>query len=362
MRNRQVLGVPASPRDLTADWLSAALKAGDPSLPPIESVVVEPLDQGMGVTTQILRLSLTYRAGGEGPATLIAKMATTAPAMREAAVLFGFYQREVSFYRTLATSLPIATPRCYAAAIEPATHAFVLVLEDLSAGLKGDQVAGLTLAQAELAIDRLADLHADQWNRSDLAVRRIAPPLGEPPYSNFKTRHQAAWSSFECFIDARRSPLMRQVGARLADALDGLIKTCTDGPLTLCHGDFRADNLIFGARDVTALDWQMTTHATGAFDVGYLLSGSVDSGLRQRREFDLLRRYHSRLTARGVAGYDFDLCRRHYRCAVLIAFTYCVQGGAASDLTHPRTAALFDCMVRRCEAAVEDLSLLELIG
>ncbi|GIT00780.1 MAG: hypothetical protein CM1200mP26_24920 [Acidimicrobiales bacterium] len=40
------------------------------------------------------------------------------------------------------------------------------------------------------------------------------------------------------------------------------------GPTTLCHGDFRLDNLFFrpgdGGPEVTAIDWQICVRTAGA--------------------------------------------------------------------------------------------------
>ncbi|MEA3055453.1 MAG: hypothetical protein QOD30_885, partial [Actinomycetota bacterium] len=50
------------------------------------------------------------------------------------------------------------------------------------------------------------------------------------------------------------------------------------GPLTLLHGDLRADNLFFTPgpdREVVALDWQIAVTGRAAYDVGYLLAQSV---------------------------------------------------------------------------------------
>ena len=49
-------------------------------------------------------------------------------------------------------------------------------------------------------------------------------------------------------------------------------------PLTLAHGDYHLENLMFPAEGQNApvvLDWQITMHATGVFDLGYFLSQSL---------------------------------------------------------------------------------------
>ena len=360
------MSVPKSAEEITPAWLMQAVADhGRERLDGLSTVRAQEVGDYSGVTTRIVRLGLDYEPGGRGPPSLVAKLATGAREMREAARFYGFYKREVAFYASLADTLSLRTPRCWAAVLDEETHDFALVMEDLGRWTRTDQVDGLTLEQARRAVDALASLHLEWWARPELvALTEVIQPLAQPPYSNFGMRHAAAWNRFEDFLKGRVSPSMLRLGEKLAGALDGLVASISDGPLTLCHGDFRADNLLFepGGAGLAVVDWQMSTQARGAFDVGYLLSGSVQSADRRAWELDLLRNYHARLIAGGVAGYEFATCLADYRNSALVAFTYCVQGGAASDLSNPRIAALFDCIARRCEAAVNDLHLHELVG
>ena len=137
-------------------------------------------------------------------------------------------------------------------------------------------------------------------------------------------------------------------------------------PDTICHGDFRADNLMFAreadALSIVAVDWQVAMQARGSFDIGYMMGGSVSSEWRRDREIELLSLYHGRLIEGGVVGYDFNACLYDYRCAVLIGYAYWVQAGAATDLTHPRTEALFDSFAHRLDAATVELGLAEFVA
>ena len=63
----------------------------------------------------------------------------------------------------------VSVSACHAAEIDLATGEFVLVLEDLSPCVQGDQLAGCTVDQAALAMDELAKLHAPRWNDPALA-------------------------------------------------------------------------------------------------------------------------------------------------------------------------------------------------
>ena len=134
---------------------------------------------------------------------------------------------------------------------------------------------------------------------------------------------------------------------------------------TICHGDFRADNLMFAVGDggagLITVDWQGPMQARGAYDVGYLMSMSLTTALRREHEGGLLRGYHDRLLAGGVEDYPYDEFFEDYRRGLLIGFTLPVQAGGAADMTHPRTLALFDSAVRRMDAALQDHGLAEFV-
>jgi hypothetical protein len=363
-----MVAIPKLASDITADWLSAALREGGHDLPPIVSMEISRIGEGVGVLSEIYRLKLSYANGAAGPSSLVVKIPPPVQPIRDLAASYGFYEREVIFYRDLAPRVPMRSAACYAAAFDPATQDFVLLLEDICNARPGDQVSGLTLDQVKASVDALAAFHAAWWGRPELKdLEGVVQPFGVPPYSDFSARHGGAWASFHPFLKDKISPRMMRVGERMASELDRVIDEAMDGPRTLCHGDFRADNLMFetagdGKVGLIVLDWQILMQGVGAFDLGYMMSGSVATDLRREHEMELLRGYHAKLLASGVQGYDFAQCLEDYRRSLLIGFTYCVQGGAPSDMSNPRMAALITAMAHRCEAAVEDHGLDEFLN
>jgi aminoglycoside/choline kinase family phosphotransferase len=240
-------------------------------------------------------------------------------------------------------------------------------MEDLAPAKSADQLAGMALDEVRLAIESVADLHARWWDRPELeSLETIIQPWGCPPYANIDARYQAAWAVVEPWFACRVSSESRRVAERLATRMDQLAIDMATPPRTICHGDFRADNLMFnreaGALTMAAVDWQVAAQLPGTFDIGYLMGGSVTRELRREHEMNLLSLYHRRLTEHGVAGYDFDVCLRDYRRAVLCGFSYWVQTAAAADLTQPRTEALLDVWARRLDGATLELGLAEFVA
>jgi len=364
-----MITIPSSVGDISVDWLRASVRPGDAAaFANLTSVSAQPLGGDAGMASDLHRLSLGYAPGAPpGPATLVVKMPSSVPEVREMARGWGQYQREVLFYRDIAATIAMRTPKPYVAEFDPQTQWFVLVMEDLAPATDGNQTVGLPLDHARLALGEIAVLHATWWNRPELAALETAiKPFGEGPWAGAGERHAAAWPAFDKFLAGRASPEMRRVTERMAYVVEPMMRDMARGSRTLCHGDFRADNMMFpvvgGGAALIIVDWQAPLQARGAFDVGYLMSMSLTTDLRRAHEADLLRGYHDRLVAAGVEDYAYDAFLHDYRRGLLIGFTYVVQGGAAADLTHPAAEALFDSAVRRVDAAVQDHGLGEFVN
>ena len=55
-------------------------------------------------------------------------------------------------------------PRCYFSGLHDDSDSFCLLLEDIESGEVGDQIAGWSLPQVELAVAELARFHAAWWD------------------------------------------------------------------------------------------------------------------------------------------------------------------------------------------------------
>ena len=114
---------------------------------------------------QPLRVTLRYDSNQpDAPTTLVAKLPATALPMRRALSGLGWYETEIRFYEEIAPNFGTRTPRRYFTAMEPDDLNYVLLMEDVTSGTVGNQIAGASLHQAEIAIDELARIHAAWWN------------------------------------------------------------------------------------------------------------------------------------------------------------------------------------------------------
>ena len=359
--------IPERAADITPAWLADVL--GD-ALEPVADVRTEPLGEGVGILAEVSRLRLRYVGGDDAdparrPATLIAKCPSPHPENVALAQAMGFYEREVNFYRQLASRLVVGVPRCVHADMVDGGVPFVLLLEEITGARTIDQVEGASLADCERVIDAVVGLHAHFWDTPELWALDWLPPMNNPLYKAAQGLGEAKWPAFEArWRDRLPADAMHWVAAVTPVYPDVLDWWADQGHPTYAHTDYRADNLLFGgsAGDdaITVLDWQLCTRHVGAWDVANFLGQSVAVDDRRTWEHDLLRRYHDGLVAAGVAGYPFERCWRDYRYCLLQQAWAQV---AVSDLDphNDRGRRLLDAMTTRAFAAVADHAAGELL-
>lgn len=189
---------------------------------------------------------------------------------------------------------------------------------------------GLDERQAKAALSWLAAFHAACWG-ADAEQLGLWP---EACYWHLATRQDEL---------AEMGRDWRQLQAA-APELDRRLR---DSPWrTLCHGDFKTENLLFSSGgnsgsslQCAAYDYQYVGGGCGTKDVVYLLCSGVQARLLQAPadEEALLRHYHSELlgglaataaapqgsgvgcpaaAARAVEQYSFDVLRQEYRLAM----------------------------------------------
>ena len=360
--------LPTSPDQLTAAWLTDALRQRDVLRGgEVRSFRSDVIGQGVGFMGQLARVELEYEpAEAMGPRSLIAKFPTPAPENREIAEIFRFYEIETRFYEEIAHQIELRTPRCYYSAYDPQTGDFILLLEDLAPAQVGDQVVGCTVDQAELAIRELAKFHAAWWENPRLAE------LDWMPYTNESVRAQAAqdnyqkaWTPFVENFGNQVPPEILSIGERFGQHVIPLMDQRAAEPRTIMHGDYRLDNLFFGTDqggpELAVVDWQIVSKGRGIFDLAYFMTGTLKPDDRRAVERDLLKLYHNILVERGVRGYDFDQLWEDYRGSVLFCWLYAVIVLGRLDVTNERGLALFTANLERAVAAILDLNAGELL-
>ena len=359
MRAAAELPIADTAEALTPEWLTAALRAGPAGLADDVAVTaIEATPVGTGQMSDSIRLALTYDGPTDAPSSIIAKIPAADPTSRATGLSLRSYEIEVRFYQELAPRLPMRTPHVLHADIEVSTGRFVLLQEDMAPAQQGDQLAGCTLDQASVAVDELVKLHAPFWG--DPALDEL-DWLHRDPEGNRTFMTMFLPNLWDGFRERYRDQLGTEVhaaGDSLFAALGAYLDP-GDTPLTVVHGDYRLDNLLFdptpGGVPIAVVDWQTCTHGAGLQDVSYFIgAGFASAEERASAEEHLVRRYHDGLLAAGVEGYAWDQCWTDYR---RLTYGGLIMALAASMLVEQteRGDEMFMAMAHRHSRHVLDL-------
>ena len=341
--------MPTSADDVTAEWLSSVTDFD------IASARPELIGVGIGVTSAVYRVHLD---GPSCPDTIIMKMPALDPAAVFTSTVLRMYHREVGFYNHLADQSPIRVPTGHFGTIDEETAQFVLLIEDLGEKRCVDQVVGMELGDAEHAVDELAAWQAQFWGKADEIVDRgLAMSLGDPIYpAVLPMVFTEGWEKVTGTVDLPAS--IRTVGEKWVGGFESLLQEMCQGPNTLAHGDYRADNMLFDDDgSLVLLDFQLIGSGTAAYDLAYFITQSLDAELAADHERELFDRWIEGLRAGGVAADDLGHQWDHYRKAALFCLCYPIVASRGMDLDDPRQMALLNCMNTRYARAVEQLDL-----
>jgi hypothetical protein len=357
------MAIPSGVEAITADWLTGALRVGDPSSTAVvDDFDLEPIGLGVGVMSVLFRITPRY-AEGDGPATLIVKLAPPYDQVRAVAAGYRFYEREVAVYNNLCDDLVLRPPRCWYAAHDLETGDFALVLEDLCDHRVADQLEGCTPEDAELVVLQTARQHAKWWGDPRLTSLPFMQSPAEPPYPQFQEENiKQCWPVFLERFGDRVSDRIRVLGDNWADIGPNIMRDTDNHPTTLNHGDLRLDNIFFddASSTITLVDWQIAFRANGLSDLAYFMSQSLTVDDRRAHEDRLVHLYHETLMSGGVKDYGFDELWTDYRTATLFCLAYPLSAGAL-ELVNDRAVDLVNAMFDRSVAAIEDLDADELV-
>lgn len=308
---------------VTPEWLTSVL-ADNGIDATVESVRADRI--GTGQIGDSYRLSMGVRdhpAPREAaPRTLVVKLPAADETSRGAGVATGNYEKEAWFYEHLASTVAIRTPRCWFAAAVGGTADATLVLEDLAPAEQGDQIAGCSAAEAELALIELARLHGPRWDD---------PTLADVPWLGRRTPE--AVDGVQMLYDLvlpgfleRYGPRIGQDAVAIVERLGASLTTWLmsyDGPLTLTHGDYRLDNLMFGTGTGPAVvDWGGIGHGSAANDLAYFLGAGLLPNDRRAAETELIDAYRTELARFGVdvtTGWLWNEYRRGTFAGLLVS-------------------------------------------
>ncbi len=343
------------PNDVTPQWLSDVLvhaginaKVSDFSMKPI----------GTGQLGQNIRFELQY-SEGEGPSSLVGKFASDDPTSRETGIAVNDYLKEVLFYQQLAGSLDVTLPKIYFSAIRlEQPDEFVILMQDLSPAVQGDQLLGCDADTASLAMKELAGIAGPRW--CDPSLKDIAW-LSPPPIENaspgelFDMLMPGFIARYEDSLSKDHLELVLSLGKQFSNYADPEPEI-----FTIAHIDYRLDNMMFGGpNELTIVDWAPGL-GSGAGDAAYFMGTGMEAQLRRKDERHLIKEYHDRLLAYNIDNYSFDKCWLDYRRRSFGGLIMAVIASMIVEQTE-RGDQMFMTMARRSSDMALELDALELL-
>ncbi len=316
---------------------------------------------GTGQTGANGRFAISWDNSEGRPGSFVTKF----PSQDRQAALTAFgngaYLKECTFYRTIAPTVRVRSPRTYAVLYNADLPDFVIVMEDAAGCKQGDQLVGLTTDQAALAAAEAVELHAPRWG--DPALPALLGVADVPTQvAGFEMIYNMTLGPFLDRLGPRLDPEVVDVITRFAGFTKEWI-TASTTPHTVVHMDYRPDNLLFGvdpgAPPLVVVDWQTASVGSAMNDIAYLVGGSFLPDARASVEHDLVEHYRARLISRGIA-YDADTCWRDYRLGTLWGIALTVIATVLAAETE-RGNDMLTAMAQRHGRHAIDLQALELL-
>ncbi|WP_376767289.1 phosphotransferase [Gordonia asplenii] len=282
----------------------------------VHAIALTPV--GAGNVSDTVRVDITYTGDvGDAPASVVVKLRPSAQAVHEHGLRSGAYHREIGGYTDITARRACRIPYAYLVAGDETN--INLVMEDLTESAEaGNQVAGATIDQAQAVVVELARLHSEFFPMTSESAPTwmIRLPDVCEYWSQAAGRGAlAALARFADDLDAESLDAIRE-----ATELVRVWHLLPQERLTFTHGDPRVDNVLFetvgGAVRAVIIDWQVTGLRNPMYDVGYFMSGSIDTQRRRANEMRLIRTYVEEFS-RKAPGYDLETAVSDYQIQLL---------------------------------------------
>jgi hypothetical protein len=358
--------VPTTTEDASAAFVTEALRSTGAI--DADTVVAEVehdrIGEGVGLMCELARLTLRY--GGpahSAPSSVILKVPSNLPENRGIGDHFRLYEREGRFYEHVGRSVGVRTPNCLFNHIDADAGEFALLLEDFGDRTMVSQIAGMDAERTQQAVRAIARVHAQFWDSPAIRAMDWMPQAIDPEVSGAGHSFRESWPGFLALFGDDLPDGAVALGERVGSTWETAAQQMFDElPMTMCHGDYRADNLMFddatdGADHVGVLDWQVSYRGAGVGDVAYLISQSMTAETRRAHDRDIVSAWYDELcSSLGGApdGYSRADAWDGYRMASASMTAMAVIGGAQVDPANERGRELVhDMAVRSFSAALE---------
>ncbi len=327
---------------------------------PVASVDQQRIAVGEGFLGELARLTLAYEDGVNGPQTLIAKIPTTDGGLKPIGLLLQVYEREARAYKEVIPQLRVRTANAVYNEMDVEADEYCLILQDVGHLEAGDHHAGGTLEQAGAAMVGAARMHGRWWGNVD--ELEWVPPIDSPLNLGLQGMAEA---SFPAVVNMYGDLLGSDVVAhleRFIPTISDLLVAYGSMSRTLCHNDFRLDNMFFDAGELVLIDWQLVGRGDGMGDLCPFMATNFDPGFRRRHEQDLFRLYFDTISSMDAGYLEFDDLFRSYLITLNFWLAMWCHGGATKGDTTKRGEELFERVITRAVDAYRQHEAWQYIG
>ena len=358
--------IPTMTEDASAEFMTEALRStgvidADTMVAEVEH---DRIGEGVGLMCELARLTLRYGGPAQGaPSSLILKVPSNLPANRGIGDHFRLYEREGRFYEHVGRSVGVRTPNCVFNHLDVDAGEFALLLEDFGGRTMVSQIAGMDAERTHQATRAIARVHGKYWDSPAIHAMDWMPRMTDPEVIGAGHAYRESWPAFLALLGDDLPDGAEALGERVGLTWEATVhQTVEEAPVTMCHGDYRADNLMFddtveGAEHVGVLDWQVAMRGGGIGDVAYLISQSMTADTRRANDRDIVSAWYDELclSLGGLPeGYSHADAWDGYRMASASMTVLAVIGGAQVDPANERGRELVhDMAVRSFSAALE---------
>lgn len=352
--------IPNRFEQITSEWLKDALHSSNNTgaISSIRALKIKPCQSDKGFLGQHAVIEIEYYESNSKPKTVFVKLSSESHEIKEISVEYGFYRREINFYKLIGKDAGVNTPRCYHTDMNSIGD-HVLVLEDLSAFENGDRMLGCSVEDALLICRSLAKLHSTWWESPKLENFDWLPDLNQVyDFTQISDTFRSAWDIFKKKVP-HISKYIMDLGSQYANHAERVSSHLfQSSPRTLIHFDFHLDNLFFARNentDLIVVDWQLITRGRGIVDLSLLLCQNLSIDTRREYESNLLETYYKYLIDYGVKNYSYQELLYDYKISLIFHMFGLVFTLGADSFTSEQEKLIIETIIPRNMGAIDDI-------
>ena len=288
----EALPLPLTPEQVTAAWLTAALRQKRPGLTVTRAEIADVI---LGTSTKIrVRLECAGPGAETMPRTLIVKGGFEEHSPKMAPM----YVNEIRFYADVQPYVPMPSPVCYFAGSDPNSHQSIVILEDLKREgvVFCDPLKPQTFEQVARRLEDMAAYHAATWASAEFKTGGRWADIGSR-FDAWGLEFMQRYLVPEVWGHYMASPRGAATSVRFHDrdwmehALRRIGEIQFEQPRCLIHGDTHLGNLyVYEGGRPGFLDAQVAQTAWH-HEVSYHIVCALDEADRPRWEAPLLQHY-----------------------------------------------------------------------